>query len=83
MRAGKDPWNFIDKVKDILELIQVTGIDTVEISSYKLKDVAHIYFTQYKDNKSADATLVTSDYFTAIFLYRFFIRKLREAIVGF
>jgi len=39
--------------------MQVTGNDRVELASYQLKDVAHIWFTQWKENRSVDATPVT------------------------
>lgn len=52
------------EAKEILQVIGVTGIDTVEISSYKLKDVTHIWFTQLKYIRSVNATFVTWDYFT-------------------
>uniref|UniRef100_M1DE77 Gag-pol polyprotein n=1 Tax=Solanum tuberosum TaxID=4113 RepID=M1DE77_SOLTU len=39
---GEDPQNLIDDVKKIFEVMQVTGNDRVELTSYQLKDVAHI-----------------------------------------
>jgi len=59
--------------------MQVTGNDRVKLASYQLKDVAHIWFTKWKDNKSEDVAPVTSDCFTGAFLDRFFSRELREA----
>jgi len=57
----------------------VTGNDRVELASYQLKDVAHIWFTQWKENRGVDASHVTSECFTWAFLDRFFPRGLREA----
>ncbi|WMV37931.1 hypothetical protein MTR67_031316 [Solanum verrucosum] len=45
-QVGEDPQNFIDEVKKIFEVLQVTGNNRVELASYQLKDVAHIWYTQ-------------------------------------
>ncbi|WMV46175.1 hypothetical protein MTR67_039560 [Solanum verrucosum] len=49
------PQNFIDEVKKIFEMMKVTINDWVEFTSYQLKDVAHIWFTQWKENRGTDA----------------------------
>jgi len=78
-QVGEHPQNFIDKVKKIFGMMQVTVNDMVELASYHLKDVAHIWFTQWKDNNSADAAPVTWECFTGALLDRFFPRELIEA----
>ena len=40
--TNEDPQNFLDKIKKIFEVMQVTGNYRVELASYQLKDVAHI-----------------------------------------
>uniref|UniRef100_M1DLE3 Gag-pol polyprotein n=1 Tax=Solanum tuberosum TaxID=4113 RepID=M1DLE3_SOLTU len=42
-KIGEDPQTFIDEVKKIFEVMQVTRNDQVELASYQLKDVAHIW----------------------------------------
>jgi len=59
----------------------VTNTDSVELASYQLKDVAHIWFMQWKDNRGVDAALVSWDCFSGAFLDIFFPRELREAKV--
>ena len=49
-QANEDPQNFLDKIKKIFEVMQVSGNDRVELASYQLKDVAHIWYTPWKDN---------------------------------
>ena len=44
-QTNEDPQNFMDEIKKIFEVIQVTGNDRVELASYQLKDVAHIWYT--------------------------------------
>ena len=41
-QTNEDPQNFLDEIKKIFEVMQVTGNDWVELASYQLKDVAHI-----------------------------------------
>ncbi|KAH0647574.1 hypothetical protein KY285_032822 [Solanum tuberosum] len=78
-QVGEDPQNFINEVKKIFGVMQVTGNDRVELASYQLKDVAHIWFTQWKKNRGENAALVTWECFTRAFLDTFFPRELREA----
>ncbi|KAH0679095.1 hypothetical protein KY284_020180 [Solanum tuberosum] len=57
----------------------VTGNDRVELASYQLKDVAHIWYTQWKENRGTDAAPITWECFSETFLDRFFPIELREA----
>ena len=41
-QANEDPQNFLDEIKKIFEVMQVTRNDRVELASYQLKDVVHI-----------------------------------------
>ena len=41
-QANEDPQNFLDEIKKIFEVMQVTRNDRVELASYQLKDVSHI-----------------------------------------
>ena len=78
-QTKEDPQNFLDEIKKIFEVMQFTGNDQVELASYQLKDVAHIWYTQWKENRGANATPITSDCFSKTFLDRFFPIELREA----
>ncbi|WMV13848.1 hypothetical protein MTR67_007233 [Solanum verrucosum] len=44
-QVGEDPDNFIDEVKKIFRVMQVTSNGRVEFASYQLEDVAHVWFT--------------------------------------
>ena len=59
--------------------MQFTGNDQVYLASYQLKDVAHIWYTQWKENRGANAAPITWDCFSETFLDRFFPIELREA----
>ena len=51
-QANKDPQNFMDEIKKIFEVIKITGNDRVELVSFQLKDVSHIWYTQWKEHRS-------------------------------
>ncbi|WMV25594.1 hypothetical protein MTR67_018979, partial [Solanum verrucosum] len=44
LQVGEYPQNIIDEVKKFFGVMQVTGNDRVELASYQLKDVAHVWF---------------------------------------
>ena len=77
-QANKDPQNFMDEIKKIFEVMKVIGKDRVELESYQLKDVAHIWYTQWKENRGVDAAPITWDCFSDSFLDRFFPIEFRE-----
>ena len=78
-QANEDPQNFLDEIKKIFEVMQVTGNDRVEYSSYQLKDVTYIWYTHWKENRGTNAAPITWDCFSETFLDRFFPIELREA----
>ena len=66
-QVGENSQNFIDEVNKIFGLMKVTSNDRVKLAYYHLKDVAHILFTQWKENRRVDAIHVTWDCFTRAF----------------
>ena len=71
-QTNEDPQNFLDEIKKIFEVMQVTENDWVELASYQLKDVTHIWYTQWKENRGIDAAPITWDCVSETFLNRFF-----------
>ena len=61
LQTNKDPQNFLDHIKKIFKVMEVTGNDQVELASYQLKDVAYIWYTHQKENRGTDASLITWD----------------------
>lgn len=78
-KIEEDPHKFIDEVKKILQVIQMSEVESVEFSSYQLKDVDYLWFTQWKDIRGKDAALAVWDDFVDAFIDKFFSRELREA----
>ena len=58
-QTNENAQNFLDEIKNIFEVIQVTWNDRVEFESYHLKDVAHIRYTQWKEKRGTDETPIT------------------------
>ena len=77
-QANVDLQNFLDEIKKIFEVMQVIGNDQVDLASYQLKDVAHIWYTQWKENRGANAAPVTWDCFSETFLDCFFPMEFTE-----
>ncbi|WMV19602.1 hypothetical protein MTR67_012987 [Solanum verrucosum] len=48
----------------------MTGNDRVELESYQLKYIAHIWFTQWKENRGMNAVSITWECFSETFLDR-------------
>ena len=71
-QTNNDRQNFLDDIKKIFEVMQVTRNDRVELASYQLKDIAHIWYTRWKVNRGANAALLTWDCFRETFLDKFF-----------
>ena len=77
--TSEDPLNFIDEIKKIFEVMKIIGNDRVELASYQLKDVAHIWYTQWKENRVQMHLLLLGVALSKTFLDRYFPIELREA----
>ena len=58
-QTNEDDQNFLEDIKKIFEVIQVTRNDRVELKSYQLKDVAYIWYIHWKENRGANAAPIT------------------------
>ncbi|XP_015075313.1 uncharacterized protein LOC107019292 [Solanum pennellii] len=52
--TSEDPQNFFDGIMKIFEVMQVTGNDRVELASYRLKDVSHIWLMTHAQQVEGD-----------------------------
>lgn len=59
----------------------VTVEGSVELASYKMKDMAYDWVVIWKNSRGENATLMSWQVFQDTFLERFFLCKLREAMV--
>lgn len=59
--------------------MQVRGNDRVDLEPYQLRDVAHIWYTQWRENRGTDVAPITWECSSGNFLYRLFPRDMTEA----
>ena len=65
-------------------VIHAMGLSTsekVELSTYQLKNVAKIWYVQWRENRPLRGVPVTWEVFRKAFLYRILTREKREAKV--
>ena len=78
---GEDPQEFIDEVYKIVHAIGVTSREKAELASYQLKDVAQVWYTQWKGNRPKESGPIEWEEFKEVFLGKYFPRKMREVKV--
>ncbi|XP_049406438.1 uncharacterized protein LOC125870132 [Solanum stenotomum] len=80
-KMNKDPQEFLDEVYKIVQSMGVTAIEKAELAGYQLKNVAEVWYTQWKDNRPLREGPISWEVFKKTFLDRFFPHKKREAKV--
>ncbi|KAG5631623.1 hypothetical protein H5410_003340 [Solanum commersonii] len=69
------------EVYKVVDAIRVTAVEKVELVAYQLKDVAQVWYNQWKKNRLVGAGPIDWEVFKKAFIYRFFSHELREAKV--
>lgn len=59
--------------------MHVYEVESIELVSYHLKDIAHLRLFLWKENFKKNMTPIIWDDFLDVFFNRFFLRDLREA----
>ena len=59
--------------------MQASGNDRVELASYLWKDIAHIRYIEWKENRGANSSLITWDCFSETILDKLLPIELKEA----
>ncbi|KAH0636267.1 hypothetical protein KY290_036703 [Solanum tuberosum] len=77
-KVDEDPQGFIDEVCKVLDAMGVSPREKAELAAYQLKDVAQVWYEQWKDERPVRAGLVDWGLFKLTFLDRFFPLELRE-----
>jgi len=78
-KMEEDPQEFIDKVSKVLDFVGVTSVDKAKLATYQLKDVAQIWFSQWKEVRPVELGPMECERFRNGFLARFFPLKMRKA----
>ncbi|XP_049354640.1 uncharacterized protein LOC125819208 [Solanum verrucosum] len=69
-RVGEDPQEFLDEVYKIVNSMGVTSREKAELASYQLKEVAQVWFTQWKSNRPLEVGPIELEGFKGAFLGR-------------
>ncbi|XP_049405170.1 uncharacterized protein LOC125868583 [Solanum stenotomum] len=67
-RIGEDPQGFFDEIYKIVDAMGVSFREKAEFASYQLKEVAQIWYTQWKANRSEEAGPIEWEEFKEAFL---------------
>ena len=71
-KVGEDPQEFLDGVYKVLSAMGVTPREKAELASYQLREVAHVWYTQWKDNRSVKSVPIESGEYKEAFLDKYF-----------
>lgn len=77
-KVDEDPQGFIDEVFKVVDTMGVTPREKAELDAYQLKDVAQMWFEQWRVERPLERGLVDWEEFKEAFLYRFFSLEWRE-----
>lgn len=69
--TAEDAQNFLVEIKKIFEVMQLTRNNLVDIASYQLKNVAHIWYTQWEESRGLDKASITWECLSKTFLDNF------------
>ncbi len=72
LSTTEDLENFIKELKKIFDVMYVADTERVELATYQLKDVAQVWFTQWKSNRPVGAGPINYEGFKKAFIDRFF-----------
>ena len=63
-----DPQDFVDQIQRALEVMHVTGVETVELAAYRLKGEAILWYEDWKRSRGIDALPAVWEEFKIAFL---------------
>ncbi|KAK6780239.1 hypothetical protein RDI58_022423 [Solanum bulbocastanum] len=78
-KTDEDPQEFIDEVHKIVCIMVFSTVEKGELTTYQLKDVAKVWFNQWKEEMVVDAGPLDWNKFKGVFLDSFFPFEMREA----
>ena len=71
-KVDEDLQGFIDEVFKVVDAMGVTPREIAELDAYQLKDVAQVWFENWRDQRSLREGLVDWELFKMAFLNRLF-----------
>lgn len=70
---------FIDEMYKVFAITGVCSIYNAKLPSYQFKDVAQIWYVEWKYSRPIGAGSIEWENFNLEFIDKFFLRELREA----
>lgn len=80
-KVGKDLRLYLEEIRKITQVMHVYEEKSVELASYRLKDLAYGWMVAWRKGRVEDAAPMTWQEFQDVFLDKFFLLELREANV--
>lgn len=80
-KVDKYPHVLIDEVFKVVDAMEVTSREKVELAAYQLKNVTQVWFEQWRDAKHIRADPIYWKVFKTIFLNTFFRLGLRDTML--
>ncbi|XP_019251057.1 PREDICTED: uncharacterized protein LOC109229968 [Nicotiana attenuata] len=74
-----DPQDFLDLMQRTLQIIHAIDVESVEFTSYKLRDIAVTWYETWKQTRGPNAPPVTWKEFSEAFLHHYLPIELRRA----
>ncbi|XP_075078500.1 uncharacterized protein LOC142164566 [Nicotiana tabacum] len=74
-----DPQDFLDIMQRTLQIIHATDVESVEFTSYRLRDVAVTWYETWKQTRGPNVPPVTWKEFSEAFLQQYLSIELRRA----
>ena len=74
---GEDPQEFLDGVFKVLSSMGVTSREKAELASYQLREVAQVWYIQWKDNRLVESGPIEWEEFKEAFLEKYFPHERR------
>ena len=78
-KANEDPQEFIDEIFKIVNIMGVASSEKAKLVAYQLKDLAQIWYDQWKESRVLEDGPITWEMFRVAFLDHYFSLELREA----
>ncbi|XP_060172534.1 uncharacterized protein LOC132638573 [Lycium barbarum] len=78
-KPEEDPQNFIDEMLRTLRIIHASDTESVELASYRLRDVAVLWYSSWISSRGANAPPPVWQEFTEAFLRHFLPPEVRRA----
>ena len=64
----EDPQEFVDKVEKIFKVMHIDQVEGVELTAYRLKDVANQWYNEWENTKGDSTEPIVWDEFVEAFL---------------